>query len=204
MHARSWTQSSASVLLTMAVNEDLAKLYEQQPVIVICDDEQRGDVLKSIVANKMKYLDQCSEDVLDSIRQWDYGVLVLSPQQGRGIDTRFQRDAHFMVLAKVTSYHEIKQIVISRSSRTRGVCQGTLYVVSEDRAVHIMDKLKKHGIVYFQQLEKLLLVLERRSKDQTLLKLLIKLRGEGIVVNTPEQLKQHLDEATFNKIVRVA
>jgi len=67
-----------------------------------------------------------------------------------------------------------------------------------------MDKLKKHGIVSLQELEKLLIVLERRAKDQTLLKLLIKLRGEGIVVNTPEQLKQHLDEATFNKIVRVA
>ena len=189
--------------LRLAVNEDLAKLYEQQPVIVICDDEQRGDVLKSIVANKMKYLDQCSEDMLDSIRQCDYGVLVLNPQQGRGIDTRFQRDAHVMVLAKVTSYHELKQMV-GRSSRTRGVCQGTLYVVSEDRAVHIMDKLKKHGIVSLQELEKLLIVLERRAKDQTLLKLLIKLRGEGIVVNTTEQLNTHLDEATFNNIVRVA
>ena len=108
-----------------------------------------------------------------------------------------------MVLAKVTSYHELKQMV-GRSSRTRGACQGTLYMVSEDWAVHIMNKLKKHGIVSLQELEKLLIVLERRGKDQTLLKLLIKLRGEGIVVNTTEQLKQHLDEATFNKIVRVA
>ena len=67
-----------------------------------------------------------------------------------------------------------------------------------------MDKLKKHGIVCLQEVEKLLIVLERRVKDQTLLKLLIKLRGEGIVVNTSEQLKKHLDEATFNKFVRVA
>ena len=108
-----------------------------------------------------------------------------------------------MVLAKVSSYHELKQMV-GRSSRIRGVCQGSLYVVSEDRAAHIMDKLRKHGIVSLQELEKFLLVLERRAKDQTLLKLLLRLRGEGIVVRSTEQLKEHLDEATFNRMVRVA
>lgn len=163
---------------------------------------QREEVVNTLVVNKMRYYEKCSDDVLDSIRIWDYGVLVLNPQQGRGTDTRFQKDAHVMVLAKVTSYHELKQMV-GRSSRTRGVCQGSLYVVSEERAVNIMDKLKKHGTVTLQELEKFLVVLERRGKDQTLLKLLMKLRVEGLVVNSTEQLKQHLNEVTFNKIVRV-
>ena len=88
---------------------------------MICDDEQREGVIRTMVQNKMVFADRCTESVLDDIRKWDYGVLLLNPHQGRGIDTRFQRDAHVMVLAKVSSYHELKQMV-GRSSRTRGVC----------------------------------------------------------------------------------
>jgi hypothetical protein len=41
------------------------------------------------------------------IRDWDYGVLLLNAEEARGVDTRFRRDAHVLILALVHSYHEL-------------------------------------------------------------------------------------------------
>ena len=56
---------------------------------MICDDIQRANVVGILNQNKMKFFENCNDEVLESIRQWDYGVLILNPQQGRGTDTRF-------------------------------------------------------------------------------------------------------------------
>ena len=50
--------------------ENLTKLYEQQPVIVICDDKQREGVISTLAKKKMNFADKYTEEVLDNIRQW--------------------------------------------------------------------------------------------------------------------------------------
>ena len=47
-----------------------------------------------------------AEDLL-AIRDWDYGVLLLTPEEARGIDTRFRRDAHVLIITVVGTYHEV-------------------------------------------------------------------------------------------------
>ena len=143
---------------------DIVKNYELKPVIVILENHQREIVINMMRHNKFKFVDKCDEAALEDIRSWDYGVLLLKPEEGRGVDNHFKVDAHVMVLARVSTYHELQQMV-GRSSRSRGVCNGTLYLVGEEKAVHLMDKLRKHGFSNIQDKEKLLLVLEKKSKD---------------------------------------
>ena len=76
-------------------------------MIVILDSQQREMVINIMRHNKFKFLDKCDESTLEDIRSWDYGVLLLKPEEGRGVDTRFKVDAHVMVLARVSTYHEL-------------------------------------------------------------------------------------------------
>jgi len=65
-------------------------------------------VINMMRHNKIKFIDKCDEATLEDIRSWDYGVLLLKPEEGRGVDTRFKVDAHVMVLARVSTYHELQ------------------------------------------------------------------------------------------------
>ena len=47
-----------------------------------------------------------------------------------------------LIIAKVDTYQEYLQM-LGRGSRTRGICEGTLYVNSKDKASVVMDKLKR-------------------------------------------------------------
>lgn len=163
----------------------LAQYYEQLPVIVVLEQQQREEVNIIVEAGKYKVQAKANADGLQTIRDWDYGVLLLSPSEARGIDTRFKRDARVLIIAQVHTYHELQQMV-GRSSRTRGVCEGTLFVVSDERAARIMDKLKHQGVVQLQGLEKLMQVLEKRARDQTLVKKFIELKQNGTRVDTYE------------------
>lgn len=64
---------------------------------------------------------------MNEIRNWDYGVLILNKEEGRGVDTRFKKNAIVLIGVPVTNYHEVQQM-IGRSSRSRGVCEGVLYI----------------------------------------------------------------------------
>ena len=115
-----------------AFDNDLAKHYDQKPIIVIHDKHQRDDIIHLLKASKYRYAIGGQESVLHEIRSWDYGVLLLSAKEGRGVDARFRRDAIVLVLAEVHTYHELQQMV-GRSSRSRGVCEGVLYLIGNER-----------------------------------------------------------------------
>ena len=57
---------------------------------------------------------------------------MLTVEEGRGVDTRFRKDARVLITCPVDSYQDLQQMV-GRSSRSRGVCDGVLYLVSEER-----------------------------------------------------------------------
>ena len=45
-----------------------------------------------------------SDENLQDIKSWDYGILFLKPHECRGTDTRFAKDAVVIITAKVESY----------------------------------------------------------------------------------------------------
>ena len=135
------------------------------------------------------------------MRDWDYGVLLLSPTDARGLDTRFRKDSHVLVLAQVQTYHELQQM-IGRSSRTRGVCQGSLFLISDERGGKVLERLKLQGVVSIQGLEKLIFVLEKRAKDGNFIRLLQELKENKIVIKTYEDLKRNIDEKIFDKYIK--
>lgn len=74
--------------------------------------------------------------------------------------------------------------MIGRSSRSRGVCNGTYFTIGEEKAVQVMNRLRKHGVVNMQDQERLLMLLARKHKDQTLLKRLKQGQEEGKHIQT--------------------
>jgi cation transport regulator ChaC len=60
--------------------------------------------------------------------------------------------------------------MIGRSSRTRGVCEGVLYNIGHESAMQVMDRLKRQNVAALQDLERLMILLEKKSKDALLIK----------------------------------
>ena len=96
-------------------------------------------------------------------------MLLIKASEGTGVDTRFRKDALVLIPAEVHSYLELQQI-IGRSSRTRGVCEGILYNVGEESALQVVDRLKKQNVAALQNLERVLVLLERKCRDGPLLR----------------------------------
>jgi hypothetical protein len=88
--------------------------------------------------HKCKHISYSDVDSLATIRDWDYGALLIEAKLARGTDTRFRRDAFVMIVSAVSSYHELQQMM-GRSSRTRKVGQGALFVVSEEKSNRIVE-----------------------------------------------------------------
>ena len=68
-------------------------------MIVILENAQRGRIVQMAKDNKWRLLDTSHPHYLSEIRQWDYGLVLLSAEEGRGVDTRFKKSAHVVILA---------------------------------------------------------------------------------------------------------
>ena len=134
-----------SQLLLIALEEDILKNYDHKPMVVIHDLENEQEVASMIKGCKLRYAAGCSSEVLEQVKQWEYGVLLLKASEGRGVDCRFRKDALVLIVAEVDSYHELQQMV-GRSSRSRGICEGVLYNVGEQTASQVMDRLKRKNL----------------------------------------------------------
>ena len=64
-------------------------------------------LIKHAVSMKYRYARGGSQDTLLEIRGWDYGILFLSRDEGRGCDTRFKMNARVMITCPIDSYHEL-------------------------------------------------------------------------------------------------
>lgn len=60
--------------------------------------------------------------------------------------------------------------MIGRSSRTRGVCEGALHIATEEKGSQVLERLKRHGVVVLQELERFVTLAEKRSRDPVLVK----------------------------------
>ena len=124
------------------IEEDISKTYDHKPVVVVHNSEQEAFLVQLCKKQKWKFAEGVSQEVLSAIRHWDYGVLLIKAKEGRGVDTRFKKDALVLIASEVCSYLELQQM-IGRSSRTRGVCEGVLYNIGEESALQVVDRLKR-------------------------------------------------------------
>ena len=95
--------------------------------------------------SKFRFARGGEQHTLHEIRSWDYGVLILSKDEGRGVDTRFKKSARVLIACHVDNLQELQQM-IGRSSRSRGVCEGTLYALTAKRPSQVLDRLKRQGV----------------------------------------------------------
>lgn len=164
--------------LYRSVIADIEKRYDNQPMIIITEVEQRDQLKNLLSQNKFKFIESSTANYLEEVRQWDYGLLLLNREEGRGVDTRFKKASHVMILTQVTSYHELLQM-IGRSSRTRGVCEGTLFSVGQERSNQVIERLKRHGVITMQELERLLKLVEKRNRDAAVIRRLNEAKENG-------------------------
>ena len=83
-----------------------------------------------------------------------------------------------MILTQMTSYYEPLQM-IGRSSRTRGVCEGTLFSVGQERASQVIERLKCYRVIKMQELERLLKLVEKRNRDAAVIRRLNEAKENG-------------------------
>jgi hypothetical protein len=92
--------------------------------------------------------------------------------------------------------------MVGRSNRARGACEATLYVVGEERQAQVSERLRRHGIMALMDQERLLEILERKGRDQQLLRCLMECREKGHIPKSLEELRANIGEQGFNKIMK--
>jgi hypothetical protein len=78
-------------------------------------------------------------------------------------------DAAVLIVGKVDSMHQMQQMS-GRSSRTRGVCESTLYIVTSESRNQVTDRLRRSSISQLGDLEKVIGLMEHKDKDYQLMK----------------------------------
>ena len=92
--------------------------------------------------------------------------------------------------------------MVGRSSRTRGVCHGSLFVVNDEKTGKYIERLKLQGVSSLKGLEKLLQVYEKKGREISFVKRLADLKQNMIHIKTFEDLKQHFDEQYLDKLIK--
>jgi len=92
--------------------------------------------------------------------------------------------------------------MVGRSNRARGACEATLYVVGEERPAQVSERLRRHGVMSLMELERLLALLERKAKDQALVRFLVEARERKDRVASLEDLQKGLGEAVFARLMK--
>jgi hypothetical protein len=92
--------------------------------------------------------------------------------------------------------------MVGRSNRARGACEATLYVVGEERQAQVSERLRRHGVMALMDQERLLEILERKGRDQQLLRCLMECREKGKIPKSLEELRANIGEQGFNKLMK--
>lgn len=58
--------------------------------------------------------------------------MLLEKNECRGVDTRFQKDARVIIIATPDNYNQYLQM-IGRASRTRGISEGIMFSVGNEK-----------------------------------------------------------------------
>ena len=62
------------------------------------------------------------------------------------------------------------------------------------------ERLRSHGVMALMEQERLLALLERKSKDQHLIRCLQEASSKGVNLRTLEEVRREIGEIAFNKL----
>jgi hypothetical protein len=65
-----------------------------------------------------------------------------------------------------------------------------------------MDRLKRHGVITLMDLERLLVLLEKKAKDGAIINNLFQAVEDKVKVATLEDLKRVMGEAAYNRVTK--
>ena len=65
-----------------------------------------------------------------------------------------------------------------------------------------MDRLKRHGVITLMDLERLVVLLEKKEKDGAIINTLLQGDEDKVKVATLEELKGVMGEAAYNRVTK--
>ena len=74
--------------------------------------------------------------------------------------------------------------------------------MGEERQSQVSERLRRHGVMALMDQERLLELLERKGRDQQLLRCLMECREKGHIPKSLEELRANIGEQGFNKIMK--
>jgi hypothetical protein len=196
-------------LINLKPNQDLIKEtqelidsnFDGKPLIVIHDSDHEHELKAALDHSKLRYQSGVSEEAMSEIRQWEYGVLLLTANDCRGVDTRFAKDALVVIIAKVETYHQYLQM-IGRSSRTRNACDALILTTSQERPNQFMERLKRQNSGQVLDLENLVKALESKAGDKVLAGVLQQELDAGRMPMSLKEVEQLMKPADYLKVFK--
>lgn len=126
---------------------------------------------------------------------------MLDSKLSRGLDLRFKTDAVVFITAAVKTSHQLVQMV-GRSSRTRGVCESSLFHIGNEKSSELMQRLNRVGISESLELERLIKLFEKKASDPALVSVIKESVKNHLEVRTIEHLKTLMKPAQFSKLMK--
>lgn len=104
--------------------------------------------------------------------------MLLEKNECRGVDTRFEKDARVIIIATPDNYNQYLQM-IGRASRTRGISEGIMFSVGNEKPSHVIQRMKRANAVELMELEELVMTLKDRVKAKSVIMKIESLIKEG-------------------------
>ena len=82
------------------------------------------------------------------------------------------------------------------------MCEGILYNIGQEKPVQVMDRLKRQNAIKLQDLERLLEVVEKKSKDTAMIKHLTEQQDKCTPVRSLAQLQAAMPSAAYHRIIK--
>lgn len=185
-----------------SVKQQLLKMYELKPIIVIYNHDQLDSILETIKSENFRYYKGIDNETLAELKDSNDGILLMESNECRGIDVRFSRDAQVLIIAKVENYSQYLQM-IGRSSRTRQACDAIMYTSTKEKVNTIMQKLKANDINPMLELERLVPFLQQRCDDKGLVKALLKQIESGVMIKSLMQLEKMVGPKEYQRLMKL-
>lgn len=77
-----------------------------------------------------------------------------------------------------------------------------MYAVTQEKSGQVVERLKRSSVAALIDLERLIKLVEKRSKENVMIKLLTDAKVNGLRVRSPGDVKSMLSEAAYSKLVK--
>ena len=84
------------------------------------------------------------------------------------------------------------------------MCEGVLYAVSQERPIQVIERLKRQSVASMQDLERLMIVVDKKARDPTLIKCMKQAEDAGTPVRSIQELQAALSESAFTRLCKDA